>query len=102
MKTAMRGTSLDAYRSLPVSRMKTQGDRIVDVVRAAGRDMSLREIARAYERAYGLPLDVSTASARVHALCAANRLERLEATRHCQCSGRSVHPVRIPQKGARE
>jgi hypothetical protein len=97
MKTAMRGTSLDAYRSLPVSRMKTQGDRIVDVVRAAGRDMSLREIARAYLATFGRPIDISTVSARCNSLCAANRLERLEATRHCQCSGRSVHPVRIPQ-----
>jgi hypothetical protein len=98
MKTAMLGTSIDAWHALPLSKLKTQGDRIVDVVAAAGRDMSLREIALDYESAYLLPLDISTASARVNSLVAAKRLERLETTRPCSMSGRPIHPIRIPQK----
>jgi hypothetical protein len=102
MKTAMLDTSVDAWRSLPVAKLKTQGDRIVDVVRAAGCDMSLREIANAYTWRFGAPLDISTASARVNALIAANRLERLEATRPCTRSGKTVRPVRIPQNNTKD
>lgn len=98
MKTAMQGTSLDAWRQLPLSRLKTQGDRIADVVASSTQsDMSLREIARDFEIEHGLAIDISTVSARVNALIAAQRLQRLETTRPCRVSGKTVHPVRIPK-----
>jgi hypothetical protein len=99
VKTNVSDTSIDAYRQLPAVRMKNQCDRIFDVVKAAKYpDMSLREIAQAYEAANGIAIDISTVSARVNELIAAKRLERLQGSRPCRVSRKSVHAVRVPRK----
>lgn len=99
MRTAVADTSIDAFRQLPAVALKRQSDRIFEVVQACATDMSLREIGLAYQRRYGLVIDVSTVSARVNALITARRLERLESTRPCTVSGKTIGPVRVPPKG---
>jgi hypothetical protein len=84
---------------MPVKQLATQADRIEEVVRFGsvfrGEDMSLKEIKRRYQVRFG-DIELSTVSARVNALVAAKRLERLETTRKCSISGISIHPVRVP------
>jgi hypothetical protein len=99
MRTAVLDTSVDAFRQLPSVALKRQSDRIFEVVNACATDLSLREIAAAYEKRFGLQIDISTVSARVNALIAALRVERLESSRPCTVSGKTVHPVRVPPKG---
>lgn len=99
MKTAVADTSISAYRAMPVKRLATQADRIVEIVTLycvwATDNMSLVEIKRAYCTRYS-DIELSTVSARVNALVAAKRLERLKTTRKCSISGVSIHPVRVP------
>jgi hypothetical protein len=99
MRTAMQATSIDAYQQMPAVALKRQSDRIFEVVNACATDLSLREIAAAYEKRFGLQIDISTVSARVNALVTALRIERLESSRACTVSGKTVHPVRVPPKG---
>ena len=102
MRTAMLDTSIDAFHSLPNSQIKTQADRIYDIVAAhckrVGRDASLNEIKRLYRATHGKDIELSTTSARVNALVASGRLERLESTRPCAITKKSIHPVRLPMK----
>jgi hypothetical protein len=99
MKTAVLGTSIDAYRQMPLRKLGAQQQRICEVIedamRAGHADMSLREIAAAYAVKFGVRLDVSPVSGRVNELVGW-RLERLQSTRPCAVTGKSVHPVRIP------
>ncbi|SOD42402.1 hypothetical protein [Nitrosovibrio sp. Nv4] len=98
MKTAVQDSSIAAYRALPVKHLATQADRICDIVTRyhgwLGGNISLKEIQSLYRRYHG-EIDLSTVSARVNALVAAGRLERLETTRKCSISGISIHPVRV-------
>lgn len=98
MKTQAQGTSIAAYRALPVKQLATQADRICDLVTSHlntwGGNLSLKEIKQIHMRLYG-DIELSTVSARVNALIAAGRLERLETTRKCSISGISIHPVRV-------
>lgn len=85
---------------------KQQADVILDVVVAACRngaqDMSLQEIAWAYERQHGKRIDVGTVSGRVTALVTAGRLVRLpSAQRQCSISKRHVAPVTVPLEQVR-
>lgn len=99
MKTAVAETSISAFYSLLNSRCKTQADRIFDIVNAycqsSGRDLSLNEIKRIHVGLHG-DIELSTVSARVNALVAANRLQRLASIRPCTVTGKAVHPVRLP------
>jgi hypothetical protein len=100
MRTNVADTSISAYRSMPVKRLATQADRIFLMVQqycfAWGREegMSLKEIKASYQARYS-DIELSTVSARVNALVASKRLERLETTRKCSISGVSIHPVRV-------
>lgn len=102
MHTNMLDTSVEAFHQLPISTLKTQSDRIYEVVAAhcarRGTDASLNEIKRLYRATHGKDIELSTTSARVNALVAAGRLERLEITRKCSITGRNVHPIRLPAK----
>jgi hypothetical protein len=84
---------------MPVKQLATQADRIEQIVRLRtifrGEDVSLKEIQHIYHSRYH-HIELSTVSARVNALVAAKRLERLETTRKCSISGVSIHPVRVP------
>ena len=104
MHTNMLDTSVEAFHQLPISTLKTQSDRIYDVVAAhcarSGRDASLNEIKRLYRATHGKDIELSTTSARVNALVAAGRLERLETTRQCSITKKNIHPVRLPIKQA--
>ena len=95
----MQDSSIAAYRAMPVKDLKSQADRIEAIVgkhrTVDGKGMSLKEIKDWYKFWYG-DIELSSVSARVHALIAANRLERLEATRSCSISKRPIHPVRVP------
>ena len=97
MKTNVASTSITAYRNLPVKHLATQADRICDLVtnhcNTWGGDLSLKEIKGIYGRLYG-EIEVSTISARVNALVAAGRLERLDDARKCSVTGINVLPVR--------
>lgn len=97
MKTAVQDTSVAAYRALPVKTLKTQSDRICEIVTSYlylwGGNLSLKEIQIVYRQNYG-DIDLSTVSARVNGLVAAKRLERLESTRKCTISRISIHPLR--------
>jgi len=94
MKTQVSDTSIAAYRALPVKQLATQADRIHEIADDLhGFTLSLKEIQRIYRARHG-DIELSTISARVNALVAAKRLERLETTRKCTISGVSIHPVR--------
>ncbi len=97
MKTAMQDTSIAAYRNIPVKSLKTQSDRICEIVTDYcslwGGNLSLKEIQSIYSRNYH-DIELSTVSARVNGLVAAKRLERLESTRKCSISGIHIHPLR--------
>jgi hypothetical protein len=99
MKTAVRDTSIDAYRQMPARQLGAQQTRIVEVIEDAFRsghaDMSLQEIKAAYKAKFGTSIDLSTVSGRVNELVGI-RLQRLETTRRCSVTGKSIHPVRIP------
>jgi hypothetical protein len=97
MKTAMQETSIAAYRNIPVKTLKTQSDRICEIVtnycNLWGGNLSLKEIQNIYGRNYH-DIELSTVSARVNGLVAAKRLERLESTRKCSISRIHIHPLR--------
>jgi hypothetical protein len=102
-RTNVADTSIAAYRSMPVKQLATQADRICNLVKnycgMGGDNLSLKEIKDMYNKAFCLTrpdIELSTISARVNALVAAKRLERLETTRKCSISGVSIHPVRVP------
>lgn len=99
MKTQVLDTSIAAYRAMPVKQLATQAERIEEIVEqwcfAPRKDgLSLREIKAMYGLAYS-DIDLSTVSARVNALVAAKRLERLTTTRKCSVTGVHIHPVRV-------
>lgn len=99
MRTNVADTSIDAYKRIAVRTLKTQCDRIHEVIvlamHAGHADMSLQEIKAAYKAEYGSNIDLSSVSGRVNSMVG-TRLERLESTRPCSVTGRHVHPVRIP------
>ncbi|CAM8658322.1 hypothetical protein MCEMIEM13_01506 [Comamonadaceae bacterium] len=99
-------TSIHAHSQIGMRKRKAQLDVVFDIVLGACRngapDMSLREIAAAFHRLHGKPIDVGTVSGRVTQLVAAERLVRVEgAERLCTLSGKTVHPVTVPAKQAR-
>lgn len=102
MKTAVQGTSIRAWRNMPVAMLKSQNDRIEAIVRASESDMSLSEIKVIYRQLFqrDVPedkrIEANTVSRAVNCLIAAGRLERLDATRKCNFSGIEIHPVRVP------
>jgi hypothetical protein len=100
MKTAVLDTSIEAYREMPARQLGAQQTRIFEVIEDALRsghaDMSLQEIKAAYQAKFRTLIDLSTVSGRVNELVGV-RLERLETTRHCSVTGKTIHPVRIPQ-----
>ena len=100
MRTNMQTTSIEAFHSLPNSHVKTQADRIYDVVAAhcarSGRDASLNEIKLLYRAQFGKDIELSTTSARVNALVAAGRLIRKEVARKCSLTGKSIKPISLP------
>lgn len=96
MRTNVSDTSIAAWRSLPVQVLKTQSDRICEIVTSYcnlwGGNLSLKEIQSIYNRNYK-DIDLSTVSARVNGLVAAKRLARLESTRKCSISRIHIHPL---------
>ena len=100
MRTNMQATSLQACRNLPNAKIKTQADRIFDVIEAHSsrtprQDFSLNEIKALYRAMYG-DIELSTVSARVNGLVCAGRLERADVVRKCAVTGSGIRPVRIP------
>lgn len=97
MKTNVASTSIDAFRALPVTHLATQSDRICMLVESHWNiwrePLSLNEIKRLHKSLFG-DIELSTISARVNALVAAKRLERLEETRKCSITGVNIHPLR--------
>lgn len=89
MRTAVAETSIDAYHAIRRDGSLTRQQALVMGVIEAGRDYSLREIARLTD------LDTSTVSGRVNELRAAGKLE-LGTTRPCTLSRKTIHPVRLP------
>ena len=93
-------TSAQAFSSLGNMVLKTEADKILDIVLAAQRngmdDLSGREIQARYELQYGKRIDSGTVSARVNALILANRLSRSPIARICSVTGRDIYPVRVP------
>lgn len=100
MKTAVLGTSIDAYRSMSPRKLGAQQARILEVIEealeAGHADMSLQEIKAAYRAKFRTNIELSTVSGRVNELVG-YRLQRLQTTRPCSVTGKSIHPVRIPQ-----
>ena len=101
MRTNVSDTSIAAYHGLPVKTLKTQSDRICEIVTKyhgwLGGNISLKEIQSIYNR-YHKDIDLSTVSARVNGLVAAKRLERLEETRKCSITGVNIHPLKPVEK----
>lgn len=95
MLTNVTDTSADAYHALRRDGGLTrQQSRVMSVI-VAGRDYSLREIARLTD------LDTSTVSGRVNELRAAGKL-RLGVTRPCTLSCKTIHSVRLPDGPAQQ
>ena len=105
MRTQVAETSIDAFRSLGNGKIKTQADRIFDVIEKSTTvwavNFSLNEIKALYRAMYGGDIELSTVSARVNGLVAARRLERVDSIRKCAVTGSGVRPVRIPETGQR-
>lgn len=103
MKTAMQESSISAYRGIPTKQLATQADRIFGLIEAFcntwGSDLSLNELKKIHQGVYG-DIELSTVSARVNALVAAGRIERLETSRKCEVTGRGIYPIRLPVKQA--
>jgi hypothetical protein len=99
MRTAVRETSIDAHRNMPARKLGAQQQRICEVIedalKAGHQDMSLQEIKAAYQAKFRTTIDLSTVSGRVNEMVGV-RLQRLETTRPCSVTGKTVHPVRIP------
>jgi hypothetical protein len=99
MKTAVQDTSIAAFHQLPGLGLKTQQDRIFDIVadycKRPGKDLSLNEIKRLHRAIHG-DIELSTISARVNALVSAGRLERREDIRKYAITGAGIHAVRLP------
>ena len=99
-------TSREALAALSLPGKKGQADDVLLVVtlacKSGHKDMSLREIKRAYMQRFECDIDVSTVSGRVNELVAAKRLLRLPGARRlCSLSGASVLPVTVPVVQAR-
>ena len=98
-------TSAQSLDALGMSKRKSQGDLVYDVVRAhcvaGGGDMSGREIQAEYEAVHGRRIDSGTVSARVNALVTAKRLVRSAGTRKCTITGADIHPVLVVAQQAR-
>jgi hypothetical protein len=97
----MQDSSIRAYHDLPVQTLKTQSDRICMLVETHWNlwkeALSLNEIKRLHKSMFG-DIELSTIAARVNGLVAAKRLERLEKTRSCSVTGKTIHPVRPAEK----
>lgn len=104
MRTNVQDTSIESFYSLGNSKIKTQSDRIFDVIEShckrTNRDASLNEIKKLYRATHHQDIELSTVSARVNALVSSGRIQRLESTRHCAITKKSIHPVRLPVKQA--
>lgn len=98
-------TSAQAFAAVGLKTLKHEQDRVHDICLSAQRngyaDLSGREIQVRYELQYGKRIDAGSVSARISALIAAGRLERLPDVRVCSVTGRDVHPVRVPISQAR-
>ena len=97
--------SAQAFGTIGNAGLKTSADKVFDICLAAQRngidDLSGREIQARYELLHGKRIDSGTVSARVNALVAAKRLERLTFSRACSVTGRDIYPVRVPATQAR-
>lgn len=102
---AMRDTSARALDAIGGVEQKNQLEKICDICarqqRAGAADLSGKEVQRMYELIYSERIEAGTVSARINALVAAKRLERLSVTRACTVTGRDIHPVRVPVTQAR-
>ena len=97
MISNVTSTSREALSNLAKPGKNTQGEDVFQVISeacGAGRkDLSLREIKHLYQDTFSRDIDVSTVSARVHALVKAKRLLHAAEPRLCAWSARSVLPV---------
>lgn len=92
-------TSAQSFASIGIRPLKSDLDKIHDIVLAAARngvdDMSGSEIRKRYELIYGKRIENGTVSARVKKLIDGRRLERCRFTRPCLVTGYDIHPVRV-------
>lgn len=97
-------TQSDSFRSIGAKKLARQQQDILNVVIGGCApmvgDMSLVEIQVAFERAYGLRIDVGRVSARVSNMIAGGQLHRCADPRPCTITGRMVHPVFPAQRQA--
>lgn len=101
MRTNVLDTSIDAFYSIPNRSKEQQSQRIISIVRSAV-DMSLREIAQAYNTKFApAKIETSSVSARCNELVSAGVLARSTPIRKCSLSHKSVHPVSfVPAQGS--
>lgn len=91
----IRCTSIAAYRQLQAEgKTDTQRGRLIELL-AQYNDASLRELQRAYQRRYGVVLDIGTISARIHALKADGVVAEVFPPRKCSVSDVTINPVQI-------
>lgn len=98
MQTA--DTSRQALTGMSMRRRKSLADEvetaIAQIQRASG-DASMREVQDHLERHLSRRVDVSSISARVNELEAAQRVVRdRERTRQCRVTKQAIHPLSIP------
>ena len=91
IKTSMQDTSLNAYDELKSSGKHNKQTEVILAHLSHGRDYSLQEIKQltGYE--------INVVSGRVHDLKKMNLLNEC-AKRKCTVTGKTIRPVRLPQK----
>lgn len=95
--TTTNETKAASFAQVGAREMKRLNEQLRDLVVGhqinGGRDMTGREIQRAYEARYGKRIESGTVSGAVNRLVAAGVLARRDVTRACAVTGRAVLPV---------
>jgi len=90
MKTNVSSTSIECYHAIrDEDRLSKQQSAVMEAIRK-GQDYSLQEISKL------TGLAINAVSGRVNELKESGALEQAE-TRKCSITGRTVHPVRLPE-----
>lgn len=92
-------TSRQALTGMSLRKRKSLADEValaIEQLQRESGDASMREVQNHLERHLGRRVDVSSISARVNELEAANRVVRdREMTRLCRVTQQSIHPLRL-------
>ena len=95
--TTTAETKAASFAQVGARELKRLNEQLRDIVIGhqvnGGRDMTGREIQRAYEARYNKRIESGTVSGAINRLVASGVLARRDVTRACAVTGRAVLPV---------